>query len=113
MIASAADKIIMPKTMGAMSEIKGYFMEVPYYKTLGDKIGVKMNVIHIGDYKSAGESYDRTEMSREHRENTERILNAVYENFVETVSENRKIEKNVLNEKILDGGLFLLTWKQC
>lgn len=106
-IASAADKIIMPKTMGAMSEIKGYFMEVPYYKTLGDKIGVKMNVIHIGDYKSAGESYDRTEMSREHRENTERILNTVYENFVETVSENRKIEKNVLNEKILDGRFVL------
>ena len=107
MIASVADKIIMPKTMGAMSEIKGYFMEVPYYKTLGDKIGVKMNVIHIGDYKSAGESYDRTEMSREHRENTERILNAVYENFVKTVSENRKIEKNVLNEKILDGRFVL------
>lgn len=106
-IASAADKIIMPKTMGAMSEIKGYFMEVPYYKTLGDKIGVKMNVIHIGDYKSAGESYDRTEMSREHRENTERILNAVYENFVKTVSENRKIEKNILNEKILDGRFVL------
>lgn len=106
-IASAADKIIMPKTMGAMSEIKGYFMEVPYYKTLGDKIGVKMNVIHIGDYKSAGESYDRTEMSREHRENTERILNVVYENFVETVSENRKIEKNILNEKILDGRFVL------
>lgn len=106
-IASAADKIIMPKTMGAMSEIKGYFMEVPYYKTLGDKIGVKMNVIHIGDYKSAGESYDRIEMSREHRENTERILNTVYENFVKTVSENRKIEKNVLNEKILDGRFVL------
>ena len=106
-IASAADKIIMPKTMGAMSEIKGYFMEVPYYKTLGDKIGVKMNVIHIGDYKSAGESYDRTEMSREHRENTERILNTVYENFVKTVSENRNIEKNVLNEKILDGRFVL------
>ena len=106
-IASAADKIIMPKTMGAMSEIKGYFMEVPYYKTLGDKIGVKMNVIHIGDYKSAGESYDRTEMSREHRENTERILNAVYENFVETISENRKTDKNILNEKILDGRFVL------
>ena len=106
-IASVADKIIMPKTMGAMSEIKGYFMEVPYYKTLGDKIGVKMNVIHIGDYKSAGESYDRTEMSREHRENTERILNAVYENFVETISENRKTDKNILNEKILDGRFVL------
>lgn len=107
MIASAADKIIMPETMGAMSEIKGYFLEIPYYKTLGDKIGVKMNVIHIGDYKSAGESYDRTEISREHKENTERILNSVYENFVETISENRKIDKNILNEKILEGRFVL------
>ena len=107
MIASVADKIIMPKTMGAMSEITGYFMEIPYYKALGDKIGVKMNVIHIGDYKSAGESYEKTEMSREHRENMERILNGIYENFVKTVSENRKIDKNILDEKILEGRFVL------
>lgn len=107
MIASVADKIIMPKTMGAMSEITGYFMEIPYYKALGDKIGVKMNVIHIGDYKSAGESYEKTEMSKEHRENMERILNGIYENFVKTVSENRKIDKNVLDEKILEGRFVL------
>ena len=107
MIASVADKIIMPKTMGAMSEITGYFMEIPYYKALGDKIGVKMNVIHIGDYKSAGESYEKTEMSKEHRENMERILNGIYENFVKTVSENRKIDKNILDEKILEGRFVL------
>lgn len=107
MIASAADKIIMPKTMGAMSEIKGYFLEIPYYKALGDKIGVKMNVIHIGDYKSAGEPYERTEMSKEYKENMTRMLDTVYNNFVETVSENRKIEKSLLNERILDGRLVL------
>ncbi|WP_300356557.1 signal peptide peptidase SppA [Fusobacterium sp.] len=106
-IASLADKIIMPKTMGAMSEIKGYFMEIPYYKALGDKIGVKMNVIHIGDYKSAGESYERTDMSKEHRENMTRMLDTVYNNFVETVAKNRKLDKKLLNERILDGRLVL------
>ena len=106
-IASAADKIIMPKTMGAMSEIKGYFMEVPYYKALGDKIGVKINVIHIGDYKSAGEPYERKEMSKEYRENMERMLDTVYENFIEIVSENRKLDKEILNKKILEGRLVL------
>lgn len=103
MIASMADKVVMPATMGAMSEITGYFLEIPYYKTLGDKIGIKMNVIHVGDYKSAGESYERSSMSREFRENTERIYNKVYDNFVETISENRNIDKNILNERILEG----------
>lgn len=106
-IASMADKIIMPATSGAMSEITGYFIEIPYYKALGDKIGVKMNVIHIGDYKSAGEPYERTEMSKEFRENTERIYNKVYENFLENISVNRKIDKNILNERIMAGDLVL------
>lgn len=102
-IASEADKIIMPATMGAMSDIKGYSLEMPYYKALGDKIGVKVNVIHIGNYKGAGEPYERTEMSKEYRENMTRMLDKIYENFLDRVSENRKIKRNLLDERILDG----------
>lgn len=102
-IASVADKVVLPKTMGAMSEIRGYHLEIPYYKNLGDKLGVKMNVIHIGDYKSAGESYEKSEMSNEYRENMTRILDKIYTNFTDSISENRNIDKNILNERILNG----------
>lgn len=107
LIASVADKVVMPATMGAMSELKGYFVEIPYYRALGDKVGIRMNVIHVGDYKSAGESYERTEMSKEFKENTERIYNKVYNNFVETISQNRKLDKNIFNERILSGDFVL------
>lgn len=104
-VASAADKIIMPRTAGAMSDIKGYFVEIPYYKALGEKFGVKMNVIHIGDYKSAGEPYEKYSMSKEFKENYGRIFDTLYNNFVEHVSENRNIDKDILNERILNGDL--------
>ncbi len=107
LVASTADKVIMPDTMSAMSDIKGYFVEVPYYKALGDKIGVKMNVIHIGSYKSAGEPFERKDMSKEFRENTGRILDKVYDNFVSTVAQNRKIEKELFNQRVLNGSLVL------
>lgn len=107
LIASVADKVVMPATMGAMSELKGYFVEIPYYRALGDKVGIRMNVIHVGDYKSAGETYERTEMSKEFKENTERIYNKVYNNFVETISQNRKLDKNIFNERILSGDFVL------
>lgn len=107
LVASSADKIIMPSTAGAMSDIKGYFVEIPYYKALGEKLGVKMNVIHIGDYKSAGENFEKYSMSREFRENYSKIYDDVYTNFVNTVAENRKIDKNILNERILEGDLVL------
>ena len=107
LVASSADKIIMPPTAGAMSDIKGYFIEIPYYKALGEKLGVKMNIIHIGDYKSAGENFEKYSMSKEFRENYSKIYDNVYENFVSSVAENRKIDRNILNERILEGDLVL------
>lgn len=106
-IASASDKIIMPKTMGAMSDIKGYYLEVPYYKALGDKLGLKMNVISIGEYKSAGEPFERDSMSKEYRENMTKMLDSLYNNFVKEVAENRKINPELLSERILEGRFVL------
>lgn len=103
LIASVADEIIMPDTAGAISDIKGYSVDIPYFKSLGDRFGLKMNIIHVGDYKSYGENYTRKEMSEEYRENTQRILDKVYDNFVNGISENRKIDATRLNDKILNG----------
>lgn len=108
MIASVADKIIMPNTMSAMSDIKGYFLEIPYFKTIGDKFGIKMNIIHVGRYKSAGENYEKATMSEEHRKNTTELLDSMFNNFLEIVSTNRKIDKDILRNKILNGDFVLI-----
>lgn len=107
LIATVADKIIMPNTMSAMSDIKGYFLDVPYFKEVGDMFGVKMNIIHIGRYKSAGENYSKNKMSEEFRKNTKQILDTTYDDFVTTIAKNRHLDKDELNSKILEGEFVL------
>ena len=40
--------------------LNGMYSESMYFKGLLDKLGVKVEVIHIGDFKSAGETFYRT-----------------------------------------------------
>ena len=98
MVASVADRVIMPNTMSAVSNLKGYFIDIPYLKAVGDRFGVKMNIIHIGRYKSAGENYVRNKMSDEFRENTKQLLDTKYDNFVSVVAKNRSEERRVGKE---------------
>jgi protease-4 len=106
-LAANADEIIMPPSMGAGSNITGYFTELNYMKRLSDKIGIKYNVIHVGDYKSYGENYVREEMSSEFRENITRLLDRVYYNFVQDIALERKLDERELNKKILNGDFVL------
>ena len=106
-LAVNADEIIMPPSRGAGSNISGYFMELPYMKRLSDKIGIKYDVIHVGDYKSYGENYVREEMSPEFRENITRLLDRIYYNFVQDVSVARNIDERTLSKKILNGDFVL------
>lgn len=106
-LAANADEIIMPPSRGASSNISGYFTELNYMKRLSDKIGIKYNVIHVGDYKSYGENYVREEMSSEFRENITRLLDRIYYNFVQDIALGRKIDERKLNKKILNGDFVL------
>lgn len=106
-LAVNADEIIMPPSRGAGSNISGYFMELPYMKRFSDKIGIKYDVIHVGDYKSYGENYVREGMSPEFRENITRLLDRIYYNFVQDVSVARNIDERDLNKKILNGDFVL------
>ena len=97
-LALASDKIIMPPTMSANVNITGYYNELAYYKGLADKLGIKFNVIHVGDYKSYGENFTKNQMSQEYRENIIRLQDRIYNNFLK-----RKINKNLINNRILAG----------
>lgn len=102
-LALASDKIIMPPTMSANVNITGYYNELAYYKGLADKLGIKFNVIHVGDYKSYGENFTKNQMSQEYRENIIRLQDRIYNNFLNKIVEKRKINKNLINNRILAG----------
>lgn len=106
-LATKSNEIFMPPAMSANVNITGYYTEMMYYKNLADKLGIKVNVIHIGDYKSYGEQYVKDKMSPEYKENMERLLNKVYDNFVDNISEDRRLNKNLINERILAGDLMV------
>ena len=106
-LATKSNEIFMPPAMSANVNITGYYTEIMYYKNLADKLGIKVNVIHIGDYKSYGEQYVKDKMSPEYKENMERLLNKVYDNFVDNISEDRRLNKNLINERILAGDLMV------
>ena len=106
-LATKSNEIFMPPAMSANVNITGYYTEMMYYKNLTDKLGIKVNVIHVGDYKSYGEQYVKDKMSPEYKENMERLLNKVYDNFVDNISEDRRLNKNLINEIILAGDLMV------
>ena len=106
-LATKSNEIFMPPAMSANVNITGYYTEMMYYKNLADKLGIKVNVVHVGDYKSYGEQYVKDKMSPEYKENMERLLNKVYYNFVDNISEDRRLNKNLINERILAGDLMV------
>ena len=106
-LATKSSEIFMPPAMSANVNITGYYAEMMYYKNLADRLGIKVNVVHVGDYKSYGEQYVKDKMSPEYKENMERLLNKVYDNFVKNISKDRKLNENLINERILAGDLMV------
>jgi protease-4 len=54
-----------------------------------DKVGVEPQVQRIGAYKSAGDQLLRRDMSEAQREQLGELLDDIYEEFLDTVSEAR------------------------
>jgi protease-4 len=87
-IASACDKIFLPPSGDLY--INGLAANVMFYKGTLDKIGVEMDVVHIGKYKSAPETYTRKEMSDENREVMNAILDDYFNRIVAAIADGRK-----------------------
>ncbi|RRD39408.1 signal peptide peptidase SppA [Leptotrichia sp. OH3620_COT-345] len=108
-IASVASEIIMIPSASADVSLTGYHYSELYYKKLFDKLGVNMEVVRIGDFKSYGENYTSNLISPELKSEITRILENRYNNFLETISKTRNIDKNILNNDILNGNTVNLT----
>lgn len=95
-IASVADKIYLDE-IGAVSW-HGLSATKGYYKRVLDKIGVEMQVLKVGTFKSAVEPYFRTSMSEADRKQTEVYLYGIWNNMTAAVSEARNIPVEKLNQ---------------
>lgn len=87
-IASSADKIFLPPTGDIY--INGLAADVMFYRGSLDKLGIEPEVIQIGKYKNAPDSYTRKEMSESHREVVNALLDDFYGRIINTIAESRK-----------------------
>lgn len=94
-LASIADKIYL-NPQGTI-EWKGIGSETMYVKDALKKIGVSMIVTKVGKYKSATEMYTEDKMSDANREQTMRYISGIWNKWVSSVSESRKISAQQLN----------------
>jgi protease-4 len=97
-LATSADKIYLNPNGGM--ELKGFGREIMYYKGLFDKLGIQVQDFHCGAYKSAIEPFIRTDMSPANREQLTMLYGGVYNQFLNEISEARKIDTATLGDII-------------
>ncbi len=95
-LASVADEIYM-NPEGSL-EFKGLSASVMFMKEALDKLGVEMQVVKVGTYKSAVEPFILNEMSNANREQLTAYLESMYSTFLENVSDGRQIPTDTLKD---------------
>lgn len=110
-LASVADKIVMnPAGEGQMV---GLSSQIIYYKDLLDTLGVKVQLIRHGKFKSAGEPYIRNDISEANREQYETMLGTIWRSTMSEAAASRGLTLEDMdrfaNSLVLDTAP---TWKE-
>ncbi len=93
-LASVADKVyINPK---GIFEFKGFSSQITFLKGALDKLGIEIQVIKVGKYKSAVEPLVLTKMSDANKIQVNSYLRSLYDYYLTGISTSRKISKDSL-----------------
>ena len=96
-LASVSDKIYMTPHDGAMNMFTGLSSKMIFLKDLLDKIGVNVQLIRHGKYKSAGEMYIRNSSSKENLEQNTEMVKSTWNSFASGIAQSREISLEDLN----------------
>ena len=94
-LATAADKVCL-NPFGDFG-LYGMRAEMMFYKGLLDKLGVDMQIIRHGKFKSAVEPFMLEKMSVENREQTMAYMSSIWNHILETIGTARDISIEDLN----------------
>ena len=121
-VASAADSIFVNPE--ASVDIHGLASQNLFFKNLLDKLGIEMQVLRVGTFKSAVEPFMLTEISEANRMQQQHYLGSIWQSMLDLMSESRHMKaaemnaladsmlvaKDVtylLNHKIVDGVCYM------
>ncbi|MDO5443434.1 MAG: signal peptide peptidase SppA, partial [Bacteroidia bacterium] len=99
-LASVADKIYMTSCEGASSMLIGIGSRLIFLKDILDKVGVNVQLIRHGKYKSAGEMYIKNAPSPENLEQNQVMIDAIWSSYATEIAQSRDIDVDSLNAAI-------------
>jgi protease-4 len=94
-LVSVADKILLNPQ--GMLDLKGLSVQSMFFKNTLDKLGVEMQVVKVGTFKSAVEPFIKTKMSDANKLQVNVFLNSIWKNVINEISVSRKIPVDSLN----------------
>ncbi len=94
-LATVADHIIVHPESGI--DFRGLGGEMLFFKNALEKIGVEMQIVRHGKYKSAVEPYMLEKMSEESREQQLVYMNSMWNHMLAEISESRNLTTEQLN----------------
>lgn len=94
-LASVADKVYLNPI--GMLEFQGIASNTTFFKNTLDKLGVEMQVVKVGTFKSAVEPYIQTKMSDANKEQVNVFISSIWKNLLGKISESRGISVEQLN----------------
>ena len=101
-LSSLADEVVV-NPMGMM-ELNGLSSKQTFFKGALDKYGVGVQVVRVGEYKSAVEPYTRADLSPASREQTKALLTDLWGKFLNTVADSRQLNADNLQKVADDKG---------
>ena len=103
-LASAADRVVMMPAGGL--DLQGLATYELFFRGALDKLGVFPDLLHIGEYKTAANTFTEKGFTPAHREMTASLNHDWYDELVRSIAEGRKKTEADIRQAI-DGGPYL------
>ncbi|MDX9858845.1 MAG: S49 family peptidase [candidate division Zixibacteria bacterium] len=100
-VASVCDDILIPPV--SRVNLVGLRAELTFYAGTLDKLGINVELLRIGDYKSGAEPFTRSSASPEYREQVDRLLDETYDQFVDGIARGRGLSPDSVRALIDQG----------
>lgn len=95
-LMSVADSLFLQPQ--GMVNFQGLSAKIMFYTKFFEKLGVEMQVVRHGQFKSAVEPYFRTDMSQANREQYRVMFGSMWNTMLDDISEARNISVERLNQ---------------
>ena len=102
-LATACTKVFAVRS--ALLLVSGLSAEITFFRQTLDKAGVQAEFEGVGKYKNAPNQFTETGFTEPHREQTEALLDSLFEQYVSAIAEGRgKSPEEV--RSLVDGGPY-------